>query len=237
MVNYFRNIRKIFAEENKPMKYLRYAIGEIVLVVIGILIALQINNWNEKQKNIKNEAELLTSLEKEILGNIKQLEAVKAAINTFKMTSNKVLEKLDSEASTFTTEEIRGVFNYYGAIIDSPILDEIIASNSTKLINRKDLIIDLRDLQYSYQKIEKSEYYLDELWNSKITDFFISCGLPFESYSSNDPLITIKDIEQGGYSTKQFKALINMKNDLQKYWETRQETAYIKSKELLNQLK
>ena len=91
------------------------------------------------------------------------------------------------------------VFNYYGAIIDSPILDEIIASNSTKLINRKDLITDLRDLQFSYQKIEKSEYYLDELWNSKITDFFISCGLPFESYSVNDPIITINDIEQGGY--------------------------------------
>lgn len=236
MVNYFRNIRKKFAEENKPMKYLRYAIGEIVLVVIGILIALQINNWNEKQKNIKNEAELLTSLEKEILGNIKQLEAVKDAVNTFKMTSNKVLEKLESESSTFTTEEIRGVFNYYGAIIDSPILDEIIASNSTKLINRKDLITDLRDLQFSYQKIEKSEYYLDELWNSKITDFFISCGLPFESYSANDPLITIKDIEVGGYTPRQFKALINMKNDLQKYWEVRQETAYNKSKELLNQL-
>ena len=237
MVNYFRNIRKKFAEENKPMKYLRYAIGEIVLVVIGILIALQINNWNEKQKNIKNEAELLTSLEKEILGNIKQLEAVKDAVNTFKMTSNKVLEKLESESSTFTTEEIRGVFNYYGAIIDSPILDEIIASNSTKLINRKDLITDLRDLQFSYQKIEKSEYYLDELWNSKITDFFISCGLPFESYSVNDPIITINDIEQGGYTPRQFKALINMKNDLQKYWEVRQETAYVKSKELLNQLK
>jgi len=237
MVNYFRNIRKKFAEENKPMKYLRYAIGEIVLVVIGILIALQINNWNEKQKNIKNEAELLTSLEKEILGNIKQLEAVKDAVNTFKMTSNKVLEKLESESSTFTTEEIRGVFNYYGAIIDSPILDEIIASNSTKLINRKDLITDLRDLQFSYQKIEKSEYYLDELWNSKITDFFISCGLPFESYSVNDPIITINDIEQGGYTPRQFKALIKMKNDLQKYWEVRQETAYVKSKELLNQLK
>ena len=38
------------ADDNKPMKYMRYAIGEIVLVVIGILIALQINNWNENRK-------------------------------------------------------------------------------------------------------------------------------------------------------------------------------------------
>ncbi len=36
------------ADDNKPLKYMRYAIGEIVLVVVGILIALQINTWNEK---------------------------------------------------------------------------------------------------------------------------------------------------------------------------------------------
>jgi len=38
------------ADDNKPLKYMRYAIGEIVLVVVGILIALQINNWNELNK-------------------------------------------------------------------------------------------------------------------------------------------------------------------------------------------
>ena len=47
MLKFFRNIRKQLAAENKVAKYLRYAVGEIILVVIGILIALQINNWNE----------------------------------------------------------------------------------------------------------------------------------------------------------------------------------------------
>ena len=50
MIPFFRRLRKRFADDNKPMKYTRYAIGEIVLVVIGILIALQINNWNENKK-------------------------------------------------------------------------------------------------------------------------------------------------------------------------------------------
>jgi len=50
MIKFFRNIRKKLAAENKAQAYLRYAIGEIVLVVIGILIALQINNWNETRK-------------------------------------------------------------------------------------------------------------------------------------------------------------------------------------------
>jgi Family of unknown function (DUF6090) len=51
MTKVFRNIRQKLAAENKVMAYLRYAIGEIVLVVIGILIALQINNWNEGRKS------------------------------------------------------------------------------------------------------------------------------------------------------------------------------------------
>ena len=47
MIKFFRKIRQNLLSEGKSRKYFKYAIGEIVLVVIGILIALQINNWNE----------------------------------------------------------------------------------------------------------------------------------------------------------------------------------------------
>ena len=50
MIKFFRHIRKSLLMENKTGKYFKYAIGEIILVVIGILIALQINNWNESRK-------------------------------------------------------------------------------------------------------------------------------------------------------------------------------------------
>ena len=53
MIKFFRKIRQNLLSENKFSKYLIYAIGEIVLVVIGILIALQINNWNESRKEYK----------------------------------------------------------------------------------------------------------------------------------------------------------------------------------------
>jgi len=53
MIPFFRKIRKKMADDNRPLKYMRYAIGEIFLVVIGILIALQINNWNENRLNNK----------------------------------------------------------------------------------------------------------------------------------------------------------------------------------------
>lgn len=57
MIKFFRHIRKSLLSEGKTKKYFKYAIGEIVLVVIGILIALQINNWNENRKNKITEAE------------------------------------------------------------------------------------------------------------------------------------------------------------------------------------
>ena len=62
MIGFFRRIRKKMADDNKPMKYMRYAIGEIVLVVIGILIALSINNWNEERKKEKLKASYKRSL-------------------------------------------------------------------------------------------------------------------------------------------------------------------------------
>jgi len=62
MINFFRKIRKKLADDNKPLKYMRYAIGEIVLVVIGILIALSINNWNEYRKDREKEQKVLETL-------------------------------------------------------------------------------------------------------------------------------------------------------------------------------
>jgi len=50
MIKFFRKIRYDLMEKNKTGKYLKYAIGEIILVVIGILVALQINTWNEEKK-------------------------------------------------------------------------------------------------------------------------------------------------------------------------------------------
>jgi hypothetical protein len=71
MIKFFRKIRYDLMEKNKTGKYLKYAIGEIVLVVIGILIALSINNWNEKQQlNSKTQEyyiQLLDDLNKDVI--------------------------------------------------------------------------------------------------------------------------------------------------------------------------
>ena len=66
MIKFFRKIRQKLVEQNRVSKYLLYAFGEIILVVIGILIALQINNWNENKKSKQQERELLNHVLEDI---------------------------------------------------------------------------------------------------------------------------------------------------------------------------
>ncbi len=73
MIQFFRKIRQGLLTEKKFSKYLLYAIGEIILVVIGILIALQINNWNEQRKIKNAEIEILQNLETELISNLDEL--------------------------------------------------------------------------------------------------------------------------------------------------------------------
>jgi hypothetical protein len=76
MIKFFRKIRQNLLMENKTGKYFKYAIGEIVLVMIGILLALQVNNWNENRKISNTEQLLLRDLRTEILSNINTLDTI-----------------------------------------------------------------------------------------------------------------------------------------------------------------
>ena len=76
MIKLFRHIRQNLIMENKTGKYLKYAIGEIILVVIGILIALSINNWNEDRKDRTEELSALIDLKKEFESNRNDIDSL-----------------------------------------------------------------------------------------------------------------------------------------------------------------
>jgi hypothetical protein len=89
MIPFFRKLRKKFADDDKPIKYLRYAIGEIILVVIGILIALQINNWNETRKVDALTKTYLTNIKKDLVSDTVTFQAGISRIeNTLKKQAN-----------------------------------------------------------------------------------------------------------------------------------------------------
>ena len=76
MIKFFRKIRQDLLSEGKTVKYFKYAIGEILLVIIGILIAVSINDWNEGRKLKKAEQSILKDLEQEMTLNLEALDFV-----------------------------------------------------------------------------------------------------------------------------------------------------------------
>src|SRR6056297_3604459 len=86
MIKFFRRIRQKLLAENKFSKYLLYAIGEIILVVIGILIALSINNWNEGIKIKAKEREILLHMKRNLESNLQQDYPKKVLENSLKST-------------------------------------------------------------------------------------------------------------------------------------------------------
>src|SRR5210317_1876116 len=91
MLRFFRQIRQRLLTDNKFSKYLLYAVGEILLVVIGILIALQVNNWNEARKRDKDRLELINSLSQDFKNQIEILEArIKSDESTLKSLNNAI---------------------------------------------------------------------------------------------------------------------------------------------------
>ncbi len=131
--------------ENKFSKYLIYAIGEIILVVIGILIALSINNWNEQRKQQKIEQEYLLSLQSEFNTNMDKLnfsiaenEAIIKGINgLLNLFDNEVL---DSVSNKYLKETFRSVLgNQMSFKPSTGVLNDIISSGNLNLIANQKL--------------------------------------------------------------------------------------------------
>ena len=76
MIKFFNKIRKQLLDENKTGRYLKYAVGEIVLVMIGILLALQVNNWNNNRELKKKEHKVMESLHKEFSENLVRFDEI-----------------------------------------------------------------------------------------------------------------------------------------------------------------
>lgn len=97
MIKLFRNIRKTLIMKNNTSKYLKYAFGEIVLVVIGILIALQINNWNENRKarikSVEYHARLIEDLNRTIRTSQNLNETAHNVLTAIKHTVDLLISK------------------------------------------------------------------------------------------------------------------------------------------------
>ena len=95
MLRFFRRIRRRLFESGKTRSYALYAIGEIALVMIGILLALQVNNWNENKKDRAIEQKTLSGLKENLELNVGQIKWHLSLIETSNKSSQIIFSFLD----------------------------------------------------------------------------------------------------------------------------------------------
>ena len=177
MIKFFRKIRYDLMKKNKTSKYIKYAIGEIVLVVIGILLALQLNTWKTNSTNQRQEQVLLIELQGEYQDKLKELEDKVAIRNVMLSSCNLLLEGIDTKNYDMPQDSLN---KYAGAMILTPtfdasnsVTDELINSGKLYLIKNKQLRKQILDWSSTLAKLVEEEQMYIELALSKYYPYFL----------------------------------------------------------------
>ena len=143
MIKFFRKIRFNLMSENKISKYLIYAIGEIILVVIGILIALQINNWNEKRIEANQEKITLSNLNEEFQDNLRDLDSINAKLSNTIGNMEYLFAMFNKEESQYASTNLDSTIS---KVLTSPtwkpsefVLNDLKNSGGLSKLNNKKL--------------------------------------------------------------------------------------------------
>jgi hypothetical protein len=179
MIQFFRKTRYDLMEKNKPGKYLKYAIGEIVLVVIGILIALSINNWNSKRIENTEEQNVLINLKKDFQLNKENLESVLSDNEKYLKSDLEILNFGRNKSSIKTEAEFSMLLNDLTALSEffptNNSLDNLQNSSSISLIKSQELMNKLSSWKPYVESIKDKENTTLELESSGV-DFVIKNG-------------------------------------------------------------
>jgi len=171
MIKFFRKIRYDLLGKNKTGKYLKYAIGEIILVVVGILIALSINNWNEERKNRIHETSMLKQLKNEFSSNLNQLEDKIALRKNIIHSSHRLLKYIDENNQV---EKDSVEFHIHRTIFVptfNSILNDLVTSSQLNLIKNDTLKILLSHWPSEVEQLIEEENVWVEYRNDQYLPF------------------------------------------------------------------
>lgn len=191
MLRFFRNIRQKLASENKVTAYLRYAIGEILLVVIGILIALQINNWNEHRKNSTIEKEIISNLHDEFLQNKLVLKDVREVLNKSEQSCYRLMNLMNKERNYLSKYNIDSLlywtFEFTSFSPSNNVFTEVLQSGRLGLIKNKDLINSLFDFQRMLDNNEKTFFIYQKFIEEQIMPY-LNDNISFKNLDKYGPM-------------------------------------------------
>ena len=188
MIKFFRRIRQQLLSEDKFRKYLLYAVGEIILVVIGILLALQINNWNEERKAQNAETDILQRLQLDLRDDINVLEY---QINFKKnmIDGYKTCLKILSDDTIATKEEFMKHFStilQVGAVkLNVTTFNNLQTTGQIRLIKSNELA----DNIVSYYNTD----YI--LWQSALQDYARNITAPYILQFDYLPQLNFNDLD------------------------------------------
>jgi hypothetical protein len=172
MINFFRRIRQSLIEQNEMGKYLKYAIGEILLVVIGILIALGINNWNETRKTTQANTEFLNRLLTEVNSSANKIQKeIDIELNQIKACKN-MLDMFHQESSMHKSHSIDSlisvIFSANTIDLNNGVLKEGINTGIIGTLKSEELRTNL----YSFIGVIEDAKELQKNWNNDLAGAF-----------------------------------------------------------------
>jgi hypothetical protein len=222
MIKFFRKIRQNLLNEGKTSKYFKYAIGEIVLVVIGILIALQINTWNEERKDSIEERAILENL----LENLKLAKQQSESLISEETDLKKLLiyvlgvETNSVEIDTRTISDAMFKNAVWDLQSDLPTInayDNLKNTNKLSLIKNKNISEKFNDLDFRFNKLNNvledrlsvHQIRIDDIFENDINFIPIVKTNVSEINISNESINNYNEI----LSDKRTRNLLGMKLD------------------------
>lgn len=184
MIKLFRNIRKNLVTEGKTTNYFKYAIGEIVLVMIGILLALQVNNWNTNRLNKIEETSILYQLKEEYNGKLEELNQKVLIRNLMIEGSYKIIENINKQNYNLPIDSLN---IYLGQSFLTPtynasnaVTDELLNSGKLYLIRNNKLRKLISEWSGQLEKLIEEEQYLVNAFLSNI-DAYMNKSYPINN--------------------------------------------------------
>ena len=205
MISFFRKIRQKLLSQNRVTRYLVYALGEILLVVIGILIALQVNNWNEERKSRSREEKILVGLQNEFISAKIELNADLIARERY-LRFTKALQNFHLGEGNLDVEQdslklfINSLNSSRFYSVGHPILNDLATSGRFELIRNDSIRIYLDNYLQEKQRYTAVEDREDNFVRNQFVPFlsdYIDLSLVSkEKISSTDFNNAITNISQ-----------------------------------------
>ena len=177
MIKFFRKIRQKMLTENKFIKYLLYAVGEIILVVVGILIALAINNNNEARKTKIKELNYLIGIKSDLYLNLSELKAYVTTRETSVNSAETILEfstekkEIDPEKFNFHNLNVQ---IWYPFNKNDNTFQELINSGNLAIVSNDSIKNTLLNMDLAYKKIDFIENHMRHDFENYIYPIYFS---------------------------------------------------------------